>query len=97
LADMAGARRPSWEWLVPGSNRAARQEKPLEYVIHCVCEGACLEEVVLEEVVDDPYVRRNFSQHEIEQVMADPQLVHAVRERLEAEFESGELDSGRCP
>ena len=89
---MAGVRRSSWEWLVTESHRSPREEKPLEFAVHCVCERACLAEVA-----DDPYVRRNFSQHEIEQVMADPQLVHAVRERLEAEFESGELDPGRCP
>jgi hypothetical protein len=92
LAHVAGNRRSSWEWLVTGSNRSAREEKPLEYAVHCIGGGACLEEVV-----DDPYVRRNRSQHEIEEIMADPQLVHAARERLEAEFESGKLDLGRCP
>jgi hypothetical protein len=81
---MAGARRSSWEWLVTGSKRSAREEKPLEYAVHCVREGAGLEEVV-----EDPYVRRNFLQHEIELVMANPQLVHAARERLEVEVESG--------
>jgi hypothetical protein len=89
---MGGNRRSSWEWLVTGSNRSAREEKPLGHAVYCVCEGACLEKVV-----DDPYVRRTFSQHETEQVVADPQLVHAAREQLEAEFEPGELDPGKCP
>ena len=30
---MAGTRRSSWEWLVTGSKRSAREEKALEYAV----------------------------------------------------------------
>ena len=89
---MTGTKRSSLERLATGSDRSAREGKPVEYVVHCVGDGSCLEEVV-----DYPYVHRNFSQHEIEQVLADPQLLDAARERLEAQFESGELDLGSGP
>lgn len=69
-----------------------REEKVLEYVIHRMGGGARLEEVV-----DEEYVRRNLTRDEIEKVTGDPRLVHAVRDRMEAEFESGVLDPNQNP
>jgi len=68
-------------------DRAEREEKVLRYVIHRIEEDADLHEVLRE-----PYVRRNCSQAEIEEIMSSPELVHAAREHLEQTFRSGELD-----
>ena len=46
---MAGRRRSSWEWLASGSKQSVREVKPIEYAVHRIGDGACLEEVV-----DDP-------------------------------------------
>jgi hypothetical protein len=39
-------------------------------------------------------VRRNCSQLEIEEILVDPELVHAARGHMEETFQSGELDPG---
>jgi hypothetical protein len=80
------------EWLFIGSHRPAREEKVLEYIVHRIDGGARLEEVV-----NEPYVRRNCSQYGIEKLVMDSEIVKAARERLESAFESGELDPGRHP
>jgi hypothetical protein len=67
--------------------RAQREEKVLQYIIHRVNEDAHLHDVLQE-----PYVRRNCSESEIEEIVGNPELVYACRERLERAFESGELD-----
>ena len=64
-----------------------REEKVLQYIIHRIDEDADLQEVLQE-----PYVRRNCSQAEIEEIMSSADLVHAAREHLEQTFRSGELD-----
>ena len=63
------------------------EEKVLHYIIHRIGEDANLHEVLQE-----PYVRRNCSQAEIEEIMSSADLVHACREHLEQTFSSGELD-----
>ena len=67
--------------------RAWREEKILCYIIHRIDEDAELHEVLRE-----PYVRRNCSQIEIDEIRTNPELVHACREHLEQVFRSGELD-----
>ena len=67
-------------------SRAEREEKVLLYIIHRVDEDADLREVLRE-----PYVRRNCSRGEIEEILSNP----ACRERMEKAFRSGELDPGR--
>ena len=42
-----------------------------------------------------PYVRRNCSQGEIDEIIMNPELVHHCREHLEHVFGSGELDPKR--
>ncbi len=71
---------------------AEREEKVLRYIIHRIDENADLHEVVRE-----PYVRRNCSQGEIDEILSSPELVHACREHMEQVFSSGELDPGRRP
>jgi hypothetical protein len=71
-------------------SRAEREEKVLRYIIHRVDEDADLREVLRE-----PYVRRNCSQGEIEEILSNPELVHACREHLEEAFRSGKLDPRR--
>jgi hypothetical protein len=77
-----------------GSNpsRAEREEKVLRYIIHRINEDANLHEVLRE-----PYVQRNCSQAEIDEIESNPELIHAAREHLEQAFRSGELDPKRRP
>ena len=68
-------------------SRAWREEKVLRYIIHRIDEDA-----ELHEVLEEPYVQRNCSRIEIEEIWSNPELVHACREHLEQTFHSGELD-----
>ena len=43
----------------------------------------------------DPYVCRNCSEDEIDELLSSPRLVHAARERLQLAFKSGELSPKR--
>jgi hypothetical protein len=79
-----------WETLMVGTGEgpvAERKEKVLRYVIHRLKGEASLREVLQEE-----YVRRNCTELEIEQILLDPELVHAARGYMEESFRSGELD-----
>jgi hypothetical protein len=67
--------------------RAERDEKVLRYVVHRLDEEAHLHDVLRES-----YVRRNCTQQEVDEIIRNPELVHACRERLERAFGSGELD-----
>ncbi len=55
-------------------------------MIHRISSGA-----LLEDVMGDPYVCRNCSEDEIDELLSSPRLVHAARERLQLAFKSGEL------
>jgi hypothetical protein len=70
--------------------RAQREEKVLHYIIHRVDEDADLHDVLQE-----PYVRRNCSQVEIDEIIMNPELVNHCREHLEHVFASGHLDPKR--
>lgn len=81
-----------WDTLIGGTGEgpeAERKEKVLQYIIHRLKAEASLREVLQEE-----YVRRNCTQPEIEEILINPELVHAAREHMEETFESGELDPG---
>jgi hypothetical protein len=85
--------RPFWDRIMFGRHhgaRAEREEKVLQYIIHRVDEDADLHDVLQE-----PYVRRNCSQVEIDEIIMNPELVHHCREHLEHVFASGELDPKR--
>ena len=71
-------------------SKAEREEKVLRYVIHRINEDADLHEVLLES-----YVQRNCSQDEVDEIINNPELVHAVREHLEQAFVSAKLDPKR--
>jgi hypothetical protein len=71
-------------------SRAEREEKVLRYIIHRIDE-----EVPFHEVLEEPYVRRNCSQDEIDEIRSNPDLVHACREHTEKFFHSGKLDPKR--
>jgi hypothetical protein len=66
------------------------EEKVLRYIIHRIDRDANLREVLQE-----PYVRRNCSRAQIEEITSSADLVHACREHLEQTFRSGELDPGQ--
>ena len=87
-------RRPYWwEQMVFGTGhgfRAEREEKVLRYINHRIDADADLREVLQE-----PYVRRNCSQEEIDEILRNPELVHHCREHLADVFDSGELDPKR--
>ena len=85
--------RPFMERLMFGRQhgpRAGREGKVLHYIIHRIDADADLREVLQE-----PYVRRNCSQGEIDEIIMNPELVHHCREHLEHVFASGELDPKR--
>jgi hypothetical protein len=81
-----------WARLFSGSRESAREQKVLEYIIHRMNEGENLHSVVQEE-----YVRRNATQGQIEDILSNPRIVEAAREKMEEAFRSGELDPNRRP
>ncbi len=78
------------KWFFGSSGRTEREEKVLQYIIHRMNE-----ETSLHDIIHEGYVRRNFSQDKIHEIVNDPELVHACREHLWRTFRSGELDVGR--
>ena len=87
-----GERRSFWDRLFSSSQKSAREERVLEYIIHRVGEGANLQEVLQEE-----YVRRNASSAEVQEICANPRLVAAARGQMAQDFGSGELDPNQRP
>jgi hypothetical protein len=80
--------RSLWGLLFSSSPaQVEHEEKVLQYIIHRIDDDADLQEVLQE-----PYVRRNCSQAEIDEIMSSADLVHAARKHLEQTFRSGELD-----
>jgi hypothetical protein len=71
-------------------SRADREEKVLRYIIHRMDQDGAFHDVL-----EEPYVRRNCSQEEIDEIRSNPELVQACREHLEETFRSGELDPMR--
>ena len=81
--------RPSfWQRLfgrTGSSSLSARQQKVSDYMI------ARMEEVPLQEVLRDDYVRRNCSQAEVERIVSSPEFIESARERLGESFGSEEF------
>jgi hypothetical protein len=77
------------QFFLSSPNRAEREEKVLQYIIHRMNE-----DVPLHDVLQEEYVQRNCSQVEIDEITANPELVHAAREHMEQSFGSGELAPG---
>ena len=86
-------RRPFWEQLMLGrvaDPRDEREEKVLRYIVHRLNE-----EAHFHDVLQEPYVRRNCTQEEIDEIVRNPELVHACREHTQEFFHSGKSDPKR--
>ena len=81
-----------WARLFGSRGPSVRERRVLEYIVHRLNEGASLHEVVEEE-----YVRRNASQGQRDEILSNPKIVEAARERMQEEFRSGDLDPNRRP
>ena len=68
------------------SRLSARQEKVLQHIIQRINQDVPLQEVLKEE-----YVRRNTSRTELEEIISSPELIEAARERLGESFRSDEF------
>ncbi len=83
---MAKARSLWGQLFLSSPAHVEHEEKVLHYIIHRIDQGANLHEVL-----QAPYVLRNCTQAEIEEIMSSADLVHDCREHLERTFRSGEL------
>ena len=78
--------QPLWKKIFGNPGGRDREEKALAYIARRLDDGAGLKEAVRED-----YVRRNLSQAEVDEVVSDPELLRAVRGRMESAFEPGRL------
>jgi hypothetical protein len=82
--------RPSfWQRLfgrTGSSSLSARQQKVSDYII-----GRMENEVPLQQVLREDYVRRNCSQAEVEQIVSSPEFIETARVRLGESFQSEEF------
>ena len=82
--------RPSfWQRLfgrTGSSSLSARQQKVSDYMI-----ARMEDDVPLQEVIRENYVRRNCSQAEVEQIVSSPEFIESARERLGESFGSEEF------
>jgi hypothetical protein len=83
---MAKARSLLGQLFSSSPAQVEHEEKVLQYIIHRINQDADLHQVLQE-----PYVRRNCSQAEIDEILSSDDHVHACREHLERTFRSGEL------
>ena len=68
---MSEEKQGFWDRIFFGNrDDSERERKVREYVIHRVCDGAHLRDVLQEE-----YVRRNASSEEIEHILENPELI----------------------
>lgn len=70
-----------WERLFGNSRHSIRREKVLAYIVSRLDAGAHLDDVIQEE-----YVRRQATPHEVDQILADPEIVAAARKRMHREL-----------
>ena len=82
--------RPSfWQRLfgrTGSSSLTARQQKVSDYII-----VRMENDVPLQEVLREDYVRRNASQAEVERIVSTPEFIETARERLGESFMSEEF------
>jgi len=88
---MSEERKSFWARIF-GRRESAREQRVLEYIVHRINEGATLESAVEEE-----YVLRTMTRGQINDLLSDPRIVQAAREKMQEAFESGELDPGGRP
>ena len=84
---MAKARSLWGQLFLSSPAHVEHEEKVLNYIIHRIDQDANLHEVLQE-----PYVLRNCTQEEIEEIVSSAELVHACREHLQRTFRPGGLD-----
>jgi hypothetical protein len=89
---MSEEKKGFWARLFGSQGPSARERRLLEYIVHRLNEGANLHDVVEEE-----YVRRNASQSQIDEILSNPKVVEAARERMQQDFSSGDLDPNKRP
>jgi hypothetical protein len=82
--------RPSfWQRLfgrTGSSSLSARQQKVSDYIL-----VRMENDVPLQQVIREDYVRRNCSQAEIERIVSTPEFIESARERLGESFRSEEF------
>jgi len=82
--------RPSfWQRLfgrTGSSSLSARQQKVSDYIL-----ARMENDVPLQEVLREDYVRRNCSQAEVERIVSDPEFIETARQRLGESFRSEEF------
>jgi gamma-glutamyltranspeptidase len=89
---MPEEKKSFWARIFGSSGGSAREQRVLEYIVHRINEGAALEDIAEEE-----YVRRNASRDQIDDILSNPKIVEAAREKMQDAFESGELDPRNRP
>ncbi len=89
---MTEEKKSFWARLFGGSRSSVREQKVLEYIVYRMNQGANLKDVVGEE-----YVRRNAFGSQISDILSNPRIVEAARERMQETFRSGELDFDERP
>jgi hypothetical protein len=87
-----GEKRSFWARLFGGSRESPREQKVLEYIVHRMNE-----DVRLQDVVEEEYVRRNLTESQRHDIVSNPMILEAARERMQEAFRSGELDPNRRP
>jgi hypothetical protein len=68
------------------SSLSARQQKVSDYIL-----ARMENDVPLQQVLREDYVRRNCSQAEVERIVSAPEFIEAARERLGESFRSEEF------
>lgn len=84
-----GERRSFWQRLFGnrgGSSLSPRQERVMRYIIDRMDDN-----VPLQQVLQEDYVRRTCSRAEVERIVGSPEFVEAARERLGEDFRSEEF------
>lgn len=82
-------RRTFWQRFFGRSSTSSlsqRQRSVLQYMISRIDENVPLQEILQEE-----YVRRNCSRAELAQIIGSPEFIKAARERLGESFRSDEF------
>lgn len=87
MAEEKQEKKSFWARLFSSQQSSEREEKVLEYIVHRTGEG-----VALSEAVEEEYVKRNATGSQINDILNDPRLIQAARERMQEAFKSGELD-----
>ena len=68
------------------SSLSARQQKVSDYIL-----ARMEDEVPLQEVIREDYVRRNCSRAEVERIVSSPEFIERARERLGESLRSEEF------